>query len=72
MVLAASDYKAKSLKFLEDNAALPGVTRLTNGVEYKVVKEGDGVMPGESDLVTVTLAAKTIDGKISGRSATTS
>jgi FKBP-type peptidyl-prolyl cis-trans isomerase len=62
MVLAAPEYKAKSLKFLEDNAALPGVTRLTNGVEYKVVKEGDGVMPGGNDIVTASVSAKTIDG----------
>jgi FKBP-type peptidyl-prolyl cis-trans isomerase len=62
MIAAGPETKAKGLKFLEDNAALPGVTRLTNGVEYKVVKEGDGVMPGGNDTVTVTLAAQLIDG----------
>jgi FKBP-type peptidyl-prolyl cis-trans isomerase FkpA len=62
MIAAGPENKAKGIKFLEDNAAKPGVTRLTNGIEYKVLKEGDGVLPGPTDMVTLNLTATLIDG----------
>ncbi|MGA3182845.1 MAG: FKBP-type peptidyl-prolyl cis-trans isomerase N-terminal domain-containing protein [Verrucomicrobiota bacterium] len=62
MMAAGPETKAKGIKFLEENATAPGVTRLTNGVEYKVIKEGDGVLPTLNDLATLNLTAKLIDG----------
>lgn len=45
--------KAKGEAFLLQFARGAGVTTLTNGLEYKVIKEGDGAMPKENDTVTV-------------------
>ena len=37
---------------------------LPSGVQYKVIKEGTGVMPKDTSLVTVNYEGKTLDGKV--------
>jgi FKBP-type peptidyl-prolyl cis-trans isomerase len=54
--------KTKGEKFMEDIAGAPGVKKLTNGVVYKVIKEGDGVKPASTDMATVSFHATLIDG----------
>lgn len=49
----AEEAKAKGEAFLAQFAKTAGVTTLSNGLEYKVIKEGDGAMPKENDTVTV-------------------
>jgi FKBP-type peptidyl-prolyl cis-trans isomerase FklB len=49
----AEETKARSEAFLVQFARGAGVTTLSNGLEYKVIKEGDGAMPNENDTVTV-------------------
>ena len=41
-----------------------GVKVLPSGVQYKVIKEGTGVMPKDTSLVTVNYEGKTLDGKV--------
>jgi FKBP-type peptidyl-prolyl cis-trans isomerase FklB len=56
------DNKAKATKFMEDNAKAPGVVSLPNGLQYKVVKAGDGEMPTTNNFVTMSIRATLIDG----------
>ncbi len=58
----AEETKAKGEAFLLQFARGAGVTTLTNGLEYKVIKEGDGAMPKENDTVTVGYRGTLSDG----------
>jgi FKBP-type peptidyl-prolyl cis-trans isomerase len=54
--------RQKGLDFLAKNAKADGVKSLTNGLEYKVIKEGAGPMPASNDIVTVSYKGTLIDG----------
>jgi FKBP-type peptidyl-prolyl cis-trans isomerase FklB len=54
--------KAKSDEFMAQFAKQPGVIT-TNGLEYKVIKDGDGEMPTEWDTVVVSYRGTLADGK---------
>ena len=51
-------------KFLAANAKKAGVKTLPSGLQYKVIKEGNGAMPKDTSLVTVNYEGRTIDGKV--------
>ena len=51
-------------KFLAANKKKPGVVTLPSGVQYKVIKEGNGAMPKDTSMVKVNYEGKTIDGKV--------
>ena len=52
-------------RFLADYAARPGVTKLPDGLMYRVLKAGNGPqLQKESDLVTVYYKGSLIDGKV--------
>ncbi len=51
-------------KFLAENKKKPGVVTLPSGVQYKVIKEGNGPMPKDTSMVKVQYEGKTIDGKV--------
>ena len=51
-------------KFLAGNKKKPGVVTLPSGVQYKVIKEGNGPMPKDTSMVKVNYEGKTIDGKV--------
>lgn len=51
-------------KFLAENAKKPGVKTLPSGVQYKVIKEGNGVIPTDTSNVEVHYEGRTIDGKV--------
>lgn len=51
-------------KFLALNKKKAGVKELGFGVQYKVIKEGNGPMPKDTSLVKVQYEGKTIDGKV--------
>ena len=57
-----ADNKAAGEKFLAENAQKEGVTVLSSGVQYKVIKEGSGEIPRESSFVEIKYEGKTIDG----------
>ena len=59
----ADDNARKSTDFLTHNASQPGVVQLPSGIQYSVVKKGDGtVSPGIDSLVTVNYRGMLIDG----------
>ena len=51
-------------KFLAENAKKDGVKTLPSGVQYKVIKEGNGAIPADTSMVKVHYEGKTIDGKV--------
>lgn len=60
--LALEDNKKKGEAFLAENKSKPGVIVLQNGVQYKVLKEGKGKKPIESDMVKVNYRGTLLDG----------
>ncbi len=48
--------------FLEKNKAEPGVVTLESGLQYKVIKEGEGPKPTASDTVLCNYKGTLIDG----------
>ena len=54
--------KAAGTAFLAANKTKPGVQTLPDGLEYKVLTEGTGPMPKDSDTVTVKYRGTLIDG----------
>ena len=53
---------AEGKAFLADNAKKEGVKTTASGLQYKVVKEGDGHLPKETDTVSVHYRGTLIDG----------
>ena len=50
--------------FLADNAKKDGVVVTASGLQYKVIKEGNGVKPTAPDQVTVHYTGRLIDGTV--------
>lgn len=50
------------IAYLEENAKKEGVTTTASGLQYRVIKEGDGYKPGPTEKVTVHYAGKLVDG----------
>jgi len=59
----AEKNKADGKKFLDDNAKKAGVKKTASGLEYKVIKEGSGDKPKDTDIVEANYRGTTIDGK---------
>ena len=59
---------AKNLKdgrdFLNNNKNLPGVVTLPSGLQYKIITQGTGAKPTDTDKVTVHYQGMLIDGTI--------
>ena len=51
-------------KFLEENAKKEGVKVTSSGLQYKVIKEGNGLTPKSGDTINVIYKGTTIDGKV--------
>jgi len=51
-------------QFFERNASIPGMVNLPSGVQYRVVRQGDGKSPGMNDWVVVDYLGMTPDGSI--------
>ncbi|RPD48734.1 FKBP-type peptidyl-prolyl cis-trans isomerase [Hymenobacter sediminis] len=49
---AMSNNKAEGEAFLKENAGKPGITTLPSGLQYEVLKEGNGRKPGPGSSVT--------------------
>lgn len=62
---AGEENKAAGLKFLEENKKRPGVTTTASGLQYEVLKRGDGkVSPKATDRVKVHYHGTNIDGSV--------
>jgi FKBP-type peptidyl-prolyl cis-trans isomerase FklB len=55
-------------KFLAENAKKDGIVTLPSGLQYKVIREGSGRIPGATDEVTVHYRGTLIDGTEFGNS----
>jgi FKBP-type peptidyl-prolyl cis-trans isomerase len=51
-------------QFLADNAKRPGVMMLPSGLQYRVIKSGNGKSPTPNDIVTVTYRGWLINGMV--------
>jgi FKBP-type peptidyl-prolyl cis-trans isomerase FklB len=59
----AADNARKSAEFMKHNATQPGIVELPSGIQYSVIKKGDGtVNPGVDSLVTLNYRGMLIDG----------
>ena len=56
--------KEASEKFMAANKTKEGIKELPGGVQYKVIKEGNGPIPADSSRVMVSYEGRTIDGKV--------
>lgn len=56
--------KKKSEQFMAANKKKPGVVTLPSGVQYKVIKEGNGPIPKDTSRVKVQYEGRTIDGTV--------
>lgn len=59
---AGEKNKAEGEKFLAENKKKPGVKTTSDGLQYKVLKEGKGATPKASDTVVVNYRGTLIDG----------
>src|ERR1051326_4405138 len=59
---AAEKNKAEGEKFLEENKKKDGVKTTASGLQYKVIKEGSGPSPKETDTVVTNYRGTLIDG----------
>ena len=58
----AKENAEKGKKFLEENAKKSGVDTLANGIQYKIIKKGEGAKPAATDIVKVHYRGTLIDG----------
>lgn len=58
------DNKKKGEDFLAANKKKDGVKTLPSGVQYKVIKEGNGPIPADTSKIKVHYEGRTIDGKV--------
>lgn len=56
--------KAKGEAFLAENAKKEGVKVLPSGVQYKVIKEGNGEIPADTSRVLCSYEGRLIDGTV--------
>jgi len=59
---AGDKNKTEGAKFLEENKKKEGVKTTASGLEYKVLKEGNGAQPKATDTVTVNYRGTLING----------
>jgi FKBP-type peptidyl-prolyl cis-trans isomerase FklB len=59
----AEKNKTDGKKFLDDNSKKSGVKTTASGLQYKVIKEGSGDKPKDTDVVETNYRGTTIDGK---------
>lgn len=61
---AAEATIAEAKAFLDENKMKEGVQTTASGLQYKVIKEGEGAQPGAEDEVTVHYTGKLLNGMV--------
>lgn len=56
--------KTPGKKFLAENAKKEGVVVLPSGLQYRIIKKGNGRIPKDTSMVKVNYEGRTIDGNI--------
>jgi len=54
----------RSAEMLEANGKNEGVVTTESGLQYKIIREGEGVKPSEKDTVEVDYEGTNLDGKV--------
>ncbi len=67
---ACESNKVEGETFLKENASKEGVVQTASGLQYRVVKEGNGEKPSATDIVTVHYTGKLLDGTVFDSSVT--
>ncbi|WP_029918121.1 FKBP-type peptidyl-prolyl cis-trans isomerase N-terminal domain-containing protein [Pelobacter seleniigenes] len=57
-------YRLEGQKFIAENSQKEGVESLPSGVQYKILKTGQGKHPQPTDAVLVNYKAKNVDGEV--------
>lgn len=60
----AEENKKKGEEFLKENKSKQGVVSLPSGLQYKVIKKGEGKTPSKEDTVTVEYTGRLVDGQV--------
>lgn len=60
--MASEDNRRRSNAFLEENKTKPGVMVLPSGVQYRVIKQGDGRKPTEADTIECNYRGTVLSG----------
>ena len=55
--------KAEGQTFLAKNLKTPGIETLPDGLQYRVVQQGSGVIPSTNDLVYIKMRGSFVDGR---------
>ena len=58
------DNKKKGEEFMAANKSKEGIKTLPSGVQYKVIKEGNGPIPADTSMVSCNYEGRTIDGQV--------
>jgi FKBP-type peptidyl-prolyl cis-trans isomerase len=64
MMAKVNAEKEQGRRFLEENKKQPGVVVLPNGIQYKIIQQGNGVKPTLEDTIKVHYRGTTIDGNV--------
>ena len=59
-----AELKTKNEAYLEENKKKLGVVTLPDGLQYRILKKGDGALPKATDRVQVVYEGKTVDGNV--------
>ena len=57
------ELERKEIAFFKANQNQDGVVELPSGIQYKIISQGQGVFPNDSDLVTIAWEITTLDGR---------
>ncbi len=68
----AEENKKKAETFLAENKTKPGVVTTEDGLQYRIIREGTGPVPGSNDMVTLNYRGSLVDGTEFGNSYTNS
>lgn len=60
----AQEIKSRGVAYLEENREKEGVVVLPSGVQYRVIKPGDGRKPSADESVVAHYEGRFIDGKV--------
>lgn len=60
--VAAEDNRTKGTAFLAENKKKEGVVTLASGVQYKIIKSGNGKKPLDTDMVECNYRGTLLDG----------
>ncbi len=64
MKQASETHRAEGAKFLEGNKLKEGVVTLSSGLQYKILKKGEGPLPKAEDTVECHYKGSLLDGTV--------